>query len=246
MCPWYQFGIDIALGSGIDYPLKAKEEMFVPVEMLRMTGAARLADGRHLVGRENILYEGRGDMTLSPTPWYAGPMFWSLVMLAASAAFFVYSLWSRKIVKTVYSLWYFLQGVAGLLVAFLVFISVHEATSPNTLILWLNPLQLLMAMAVWWKKTRPVAIAMAYYNMVAMVCMFVVWPFQHQSANPAFFPLMGCNLLMSLAYAIIAGKESYINNRLVDSATSSRKKAGGSASGKRKSPTKRQRKTTAE
>ncbi|MEZ3549328.1 MAG: DUF4105 domain-containing protein [Muribaculaceae bacterium] len=244
--PWYQFGIDIALGSGIDYPLKAKEEMFVPVEMLRMTGAARLADGRHLVGRENILYEGRGDMTLSPTPWYAGPMFWSLVMLAASAAFFVYSLWSRKIVKTVYSLWYFLQGVAGLLVAFLVFISVHEATSPNTLILWLNPLQLLMAMAVWWKKTRPVAIAMAYYNMVAMVCMFVVWPFQHQSANPAFFPLMGCNLLMSLAYAIIAGKESYINNRLVDSATSSRKKAGGSASGKRKSPTKRQRKTTAE
>ena len=37
---------------------------------------------------------------------------------------------------------------------------------------------------------------------------------------------MGCNLLMSLAYAIIAGKESYINNRLVDSATYLSEKGG--------------------
>lgn len=29
--PWYQFGIDLALGSGIDYPITAREKAFAPV-----------------------------------------------------------------------------------------------------------------------------------------------------------------------------------------------------------------------
>lgn len=31
--PWYQFGIDLALGSGIDYPLSRREMAFAPVVM---------------------------------------------------------------------------------------------------------------------------------------------------------------------------------------------------------------------
>ncbi|MDE6400175.1 MAG: DUF4105 domain-containing protein, partial [Muribaculaceae bacterium] len=73
--PWYQFGIDLALGSGIDYPLNAREEMFVPVEMMRMADGARLADGRPLVRTTRIINEGNGDVTLGPTPWYATPLF---------------------------------------------------------------------------------------------------------------------------------------------------------------------------
>lgn len=65
--PWYQFGIDIALGSGIDKPLKARDEMFVPVEMMRMVDGARLEDGRPLV-RESIVINEGVDATLPPLP----------------------------------------------------------------------------------------------------------------------------------------------------------------------------------
>ena len=210
--PWYQFGIDIALGSGLDYPLNSREEMFVPVEMMRNAASAHLSDGRSLVKATRVLNAGVEDATLGETPWYAGPFFCSLIALALAIILCAYDFKQKKITKWAFSLWFFILGLAGTLVAFLVFISSHEATSPNTLLLWLNPLQLVMAVCVWWRTVRPAAIAVAYYNIVAMICMLLVWPFQHQSANPAFFPLMGITLLMSATYAIITHKESYINN----------------------------------
>lgn len=210
--PWYQLGIDIALGSGMDYPLKAREEMFVPVEMMRQTENARIADGRRLVRATRILNEGVADATLPPTPVWASPMVIALMTGLLLTGVSVYCLKRRRIVKWIFSLWFLILGLAGTLVAFLVFISSHEATSPNTLLIWLNPLQLVMGMCLWWRRTRAVATAMAYYNIVGVVCMLVVWPFQHQSANPALFPLMAATLAMAAVYAIIAAKESYNNN----------------------------------
>ncbi|MDE6299593.1 MAG: hypothetical protein K2M10_08115, partial [Muribaculaceae bacterium] len=46
------------------------------------------------------------------------------------------------------------------------------------------------------------------YNIVAMVCTLVVWPFQHQQANPAFFPLMGITLLMAITFAAVSGNDA--------------------------------------
>lgn len=225
--PWYQFGIDIALGSGIDYPLNAREEMFVPVEMMRMADGARLADGRPLVRTTRIINEGNGDVTLGPTPWYATPLFWSFIILAAALLICTYDLSHRHITKPAYFIWFLLTGIAGTIVAFLVFISSHEATSPNTLILWLNPLQLIMAVCVLWRKLSPLATALACYNIVACTCILAVWPFQHQSANPAIFPLLGATLLLAFSYTIIVWKQSYNKNRPISSPT------GGQASRRR-------------
>lgn len=222
--PWYQFGIDIALGPGIDYPLKAREEMFVPVVLMEMAAEARLSDGRPLVKAERVLVEGISHPTLPPTPWYAAPLFWAWVAFAVLAIFCAVSLKCKRIVVPVFSLWFALLGIAGCVVAFLVFVSQHEATSPNALIFWLNPLQLVFAICVWWRKTRPVATVIACCDVIAMICLLVVWPIQKQSANPAFFPLMGATLLMAAAYAILSWKLSYNINKT--SPSSKEKKTG--------------------
>ncbi len=54
---------------------------------------------------------------------------------------------------------------------------------------------------------------MNYYNIIAVGALLLVWPFQPQSANPAFFPLMGCAVLLGSAYAIIAHKSSYFKRK---------------------------------
>lgn len=207
--PWYQFGIDLALGSGIDYKLKGREEMFVPVEMMGKAASGRLDDGRTLVRDTRVLNEGMGDVTLPATPWYLSPLFCAIVALLIVGAICFHDLKKRRVSRWLFSLWFLLLGLAGTLSAFLVFISSHEATSPNTLIFWLNPFQLAFALCVWWRTLRPVAVAMAYYNIVAMICLLVVWPFLHQSGNPAFFPLMAATLILSATYAIIIHKDSY-------------------------------------
>ncbi len=210
--PWYQFGIDLALGSGIDYDLTGREEMFVPVEMMKKASGARMSDGRPLVKATRTIYEGIGDVTLPATPWWQTPLFCSWLFLVIIAGICLYDLRRQHITKWIFSLWFLITGFAGCLVTFLVFVSSHEATSPNILLIWLNPLQLIAGVCLWSKKLRLGAVVIAWYNIVAMICMLLVWPFLNQSANPAFFPLMGITLLLSATYAIIFHKESYNNN----------------------------------
>ena len=66
--PWYQFGIDLALGSGLDKPLRGKQEMFVPIDMMERVATAQLPDGRPLCSKTTVLNEGVADATAKLTP----------------------------------------------------------------------------------------------------------------------------------------------------------------------------------
>lgn len=218
--PWYQFGIDLALGSGLDRELRANEEMFVPTVMSDRYAKATLSDGRRLVSDTRQLTPDSGHATLPPTPWYLTPNFWSVICFILMAAFSVFMAWKRRILRWLYCLWFALIGLGGCIIAFLVFASDHEATSPNMLLLWLNPLQLIVAVCVWWPRAHWPVNIMAWYNIVVLGILLIIWPFQLQSANPAFFPLMGATLALSIVYAILDYKQSYnINSKIHNKTT---------------------------
>lgn len=207
--PWYQFGIDVALGSGLDKSLNSREEMFVPVELMRNASSAHFSDGRPFIKATRILNNGTDTSVLPPTPWYLGPIFWAWLLTLLIACVVAWCIITHKIFIPIYVIWFFMLGMAGCLVAFLVFISVHEATSPNALILWLNPFQLLYSLSAGIKKLKGIAMAMSYYNIIVVGVLIIVSPFIAQSFNPAFFPLMFATVALAVAYAILVGKKSY-------------------------------------
>lgn len=218
--PWYQFGIDLALGSGLDRELRANEEMFVPTVMSDRYAQATLSDGRRLVSDTRQLMPDSGHATLPATPWYLTPNFWSAICFILMAAFSVFMAWKRRILRWLYCLWFAIIGLGGCIIAFLVFASDHEATSPNMLLLWLNPLQLIVAVCVWWPRAHWPVNIMAWYNIVVLGILLIIWPFQLQSANTAFFPLMGVTLALSIVYAILDYKQSYnINSKIHNKTT---------------------------
>ena len=154
-----------------------------------------------------------GEAVLPPTPWWEGPLFWSWACAAIAVLFCFYAFRQWKIPGFFYFLWFFIIGIAGILVGFLVFVSVHAATSPNALIFWLNPFQLLMCAGVCSRRMRYLGLAVGWYNAVVVTILLIVWPFIQQSANPGFFPLMGATAMLGVTYAIIARKSSYNNDR---------------------------------
>lgn len=210
--PWYQFGIDIALGSGIDVPVDSRMEQFAPLRLMEEASEARFKDGTPLVSSTEVLYPGIGPEDADPatappvapaTPWWLTPMAFALLLFAASACTAVYE-WRRKtIVRWWMSLFFTMLGLAGCVVWFLVFVSSHDSTSPNILCLWLNPLQLVVAAGVWWRRTRPLAMSMCVVNLVVLVLLTAAWPLQTQQANPAVFPLWGATLCLSAAYTLL-------------------------------------------
>ncbi len=198
--PWYQFGIDLALGSGLDYPLAKDEDTFAPPVL-----AAKLADatigGRPLVKETNIIFPGYFDATLPPTPWYMTPMTVGVVMLLLSlGTMFAYIL-KGKLWKWWIFIYFLVAGIAGCVIAFLVFFSEHEATSPNMLIFWLNPLQLIVAIGIWIKKWRMPLMVMAVYNIVAVLALSIILGFHLalQVVNSAVWPMLWSMLPLSVS-----------------------------------------------
>lgn len=231
--PWYQFGIDLALGGGLDRPIRSRDEMFVPIEMMRKVSAAHFENGTPLVKETRILFEGQENASLPPTPWYLTPLAAGVTILLLSLAISAWQIWKRRILRFVYVIWFGICGIAGCVIAFLVFASEHEATSPNLLLFWLNPLQLLMAIGVLGRKLRFAAVGMAWYNIVVVGGLLLVWAFQMQSANPAFFPMMTATLALAISYTMVpAGNEKRKNeknniNGALRSGHNERGRAGG-------------------
>lgn len=201
--PWYQFGIDLALGSGIDYPIREHEKAFAPHLLIDMLPTARI-DGRPLVAGSPVRYAGHGQGgPQGPTPWPLTPMAVSLYILAGVVICTLVDLRRRRVSRWVDAVFMSVAGLAGCLLAFLVFISVHEATSPNWLIIWLNPLCFIVPACIYIKKCARLVLLYEIVNFVALFLLCMLWPLTGQSANVAFWPLVAADMILSARYIYI-------------------------------------------
>lgn len=80
--PWYQFGIDTALGSGIDRPISQRETGFAPVVLADMIAGATTPGGEQLTLSDGYLIGSSATppAPAGPTPWTLTPMFWASVI----------------------------------------------------------------------------------------------------------------------------------------------------------------------
>lgn len=205
--PWYQFGIDLALGSGIDYPLDHREEAFTPLTMDTQIGNAQCA-GQPLVRCSRIPVDIPADAaTAPPTPWYLTPLAVCWLFFAVTAAVCVRDVRRRKVTRWFQAAYFGAAGVAGLLLTFLIFVSVHEATSPNWLYLWLNPLCLIPAIFIWLKKCNKLVYSYHFANFAVLFTCLLLWPWIPQSGNAAFLPLVLSDMALSATYIYVKLKK---------------------------------------
>lgn len=211
--PWYQFGIDLALGSGIDYPISPRETVFSPVVLKQLVAAATVtgSDGKQkpLVSRTEILVDGPADgPVLPPTPPYATPMAAMLALLLVAAIITLLDQHRHRLSRWFDALLFGVFGLEGCIIAFLVFVSVHEATSPNWLLLWLNPLCLIVPITVW---IRPLAGYLKIYhicNIVAILALAFAGCIGLQTLNMAFLPAMGAGILRSYNFICLSSEKT--------------------------------------
>lgn len=203
--PWYQAGIDVALGGGIDTAISARGRMFVPVELRKAAAGATLADGRPLVSSTRTLVAGRGDVTLPATPLLLTPRFWGWILLLFTLIAVYFAMrrgWRRW--RWWPSLWWTMTGIAGCLSWFLIFISEHEATSPNILGWWLNPLWLIPAVTMWLPRLRRFTKYLLILLSLMAGGMLLAWNLFPQAVNTALFLMCATTLTISVSYLLTA------------------------------------------
>ncbi|MCM1293334.1 MAG: DUF4105 domain-containing protein [Bacteroides sp.] len=204
--PWYQLGIDIALGCDLDKTIDRRATIFAPVILEQLlSDATIILDGRTqplVVSTTTIIDDGGVPAIENPTPWYATPLCVMTLLLVVSIVITIFdrrrhcsSRWFDAILFTNI-------GFAGIIVAFLVFISTHEASSPNWILLWLNPLAFCVILFQWSGKTRKIVRIYHAFNTLAIIVLAIIFLCGIQIANPAFYPAMAATIIRSINYLI--------------------------------------------
>lgn len=198
--PWYQLGIDLALGSGIDKLLTARQKAYAPAALDTQIANATV-NGKPLTANTVVVNDVAADnATLPATPWQLTPgVVFTLIFLLIAWA--TWRDWRRKRpTRWVDSVLFGALGVTGCVLTFLIFVSQHYATSPNWLYLWINPLGLLVAVTVWIKRAEKLLIWLQIAIFALIICGICAWPFTGQHFNPALLPLLLATMLRSGLY----------------------------------------------
>ena len=210
--PWYQFGIDLVLGSPLDRPLTFRERLFAP-ELLREAMAdARRADGEPVVVEESILVDGNDGVAGDD----GGIFFTPMVVFGALLVFTIFISYRdvrrKRALRLFDSLLFLALGLTGCLVFFLVFFSQHEATSPNWHILWVNPLCFIGAVACWINSAKKWIYCYHFINFAIIFILLASWWAIPQKANVAVLPLV-LSVLLRSATNVYVGKKCVKGNK---------------------------------
>ncbi len=191
--PWYQFGIDLALGNLIDQPIRRREACFAPVRLRQEIATDSLVGQTYLYGTP----------TAQPTATF--PLFTPLslgISLLVLSIFFLIKPCGKG-AKLFDSLLFTAFTLAGCVITFLIFISTHYATSPNWLILWLNPLCVFGVVLPWIKNAKNLKNCYFLLNFALILTLAIAAPIAGQSMNMAFWPLMAADAVRSIANTTI-------------------------------------------
>ncbi|MBK7937439.1 MAG: DUF4105 domain-containing protein [Lewinellaceae bacterium] len=189
--PWTRFGIDILLGYPADRKARPEDFMFLPDHMHHMFATTKIDDKTPLVKSERRIPERP-----FPAPRFKAGFFGNpLLVMCLVAIIGLLSMGNPRTEHIFDMIFWFVLGVAGLLITLLWFATDHSATKTNLNILWALPTHLL----VFW-RTRRTEWLENYFTgagiLAALVLIF--WKFIPQDMPVAAMPIAGLVVVKGL------------------------------------------------
>jgi hypothetical protein len=198
--PWLTFGCDLALGMPADEVMTRKASFFLPENVKNAFVHARIvrSDGtsQPLVSASSAIVESiENDEPVHSnrfTPWWC-----SCLIFVLAAGMTIAERYTGKHFRWLDISLFTLAGLAGCVLFFLCFVSVHRGIWPNISVIWLHPFHLAGVIFFAVKKLNKAALYYNFINFVALFAVSVVWLFIPQHLNIAFIPLIASLLLRS-------------------------------------------------
>ncbi len=182
--PWTRFGIDLALGQPADRVALGRDYMFLPDHMRDMFARARVADTLPLVIEERQIPEW--SLPPKPAPQYGffGNPLWVMCLVAAVG---FASMFSRRAERVFDVVFWFVLGLAGLILFLLWFATDHTTTKNNWNLLWALPTHLLF----FW-RTKRTELTETYFTVVGAIALvtLVIWGFIPQDLPETALPIV--------------------------------------------------------
>lgn len=207
--PWDEFGIDLCLGAEADKEINKRQQMFSPFYMKYYASNAYIVDAggtrRPLILDETKIVDVEPD-EVQPgfvlSPLMCGALFLALCVVVA---------WGQWKTQRIWWGWdivlYGFQGLAGCIIAFLFFFSVHPTVGSNWLLILFNPIPLLYLPFMVYKAVKRKKDYYHVGNMVYLTLFITILPFCGQEFNLTVLPLALGLLVTSASHVLVWNKK---------------------------------------
>jgi hypothetical protein len=181
--PWTRFGIDLVLGAPADRVAGVEQAMFLPDGLHDAFAKARLPDGTPMVAAEHRI-PARAT-TLEPAKSDGpGQPFWVMCAIAITGILCMFNPRANRIFDIIF---WFVLGIAGLIIGCLWFLTDHGATKNNLNLFWAWPTHLLFFSRR--NRTPSLELYFMLTGIVAALLLFC-WTFLPQQLPIAALPLL--------------------------------------------------------
>jgi len=201
--PWETFGIDLLIGSGADSIISKRTELFLPLELKNALDNAYVLDE---TGQQRPIVSSTKTIISSaqiiPEKSWSSPMKLGIIMLIHCLVFAIVGYFWKKSFRYFFALMFLSAAIAGFIIAFVSFISVHPCTFPNWNLLWLHPLHFIPVVGYFFKKTYRFIRWYHWSNFVLLSGVLLGWHFIPQELNIACIPFILC-LWISSGYKLL-------------------------------------------
>lgn len=204
--PWVSFGIDMILGDEIDRKTDKRILMFLPNVFKTESDGAYIVKSNgerleYVFGRSSVLED-----TNAPDEAYVlgSPLFVFSLLLLGTIGLFLKELKRKRITVWLDVVLHTCQGLAGLLVAFLFFLSEHPAVDSNWLVILFNPLPLFYAGWLFYCYKKGKRNLLSYVNLAVTAGFLVTMAVCPQSFNIAMWLVALSLLVRALSQAHFA------------------------------------------
>lgn len=206
---WAKFGIDMLLGREADELSTRWSSMFLPEVLCREFGAVKIIahDGttRSLVNAEKIIVPRQDSIV--KTNFLQLPITVTLTVLLLGVFLIFYEKRRKKYYKIIDSVLLIVSGLAGVIIFYLMFFSVHPLVHSNFNLLWCNPLNVLVGLFLWNRKLRSVINYFQLANVLLFFGALLVFVLSVQALNVAFIPLIVLLLVRSVNWIMKKSKK---------------------------------------
>ena len=206
--PWNEFGIDLCLGAEADKEINKRQQMFSPFYMKYYASNAYIVDAGGT--RRPLILDETKIVDVEPEEVQPGFILSPLMCGALFLALCVVMAWGQWKTQRIWWGWdivlYGLQGLAGCIIAFLFFFSVHPTVGSNWLLILFNPIPLLYLPFMVYKAVKRKKDYYHVGNMVYLTLFITVLPFCGQEFNLTVLPLALGLLVTSASYVLVWNK----------------------------------------
>ena len=207
--PWDEFGIDLCLGAEADKEINKRQQMFSPFYMKYYASNAYIVDAGGT--RRPLILDETKIVDVEPEEVQPGFILSPLMCGALFLALCVVMAWGQWKTQRIWWGWdivlYGLQGLAGCIIAFLFFFSVHPTVGSNWLLILFNPIPLLYLPFMVYKVVKRKKDYYHVGNMVYLTLFITILPFCGQEFNLTVLPLALGLLVTSASHVLVWNKK---------------------------------------